>query len=201
MEKYIIFAGAFVITAILMMLGKPWLDKKFNKKPKPEKIPNVLRQSKVYLYLGISGVILWPLIALYALLRSLKVVPGYTDDDRTASIAFLVISLPYIFMILLRMNWKIEIGKTAFTFWNIFRRKRVYNYNNVEMKFGSQGVKYYSNEKHIVTVSYLVDNWYDLENAINRNNQKKNVTYNSIHHNYKDKYRHKQHNTNKKRRK
>ena len=71
--------------------------------------------------------------------------------------------LSFIFF---QLNWRIEIREDEFEYRNLFRRKKVYKYSEVEVKELSRCTRFYRNGKHIVGISFLQDNCDALENAI-----------------------------------
>jgi hypothetical protein len=164
MEKYIIAIFALVL---LIVLGVS-LRKLRNSTQKPKTGESgVLRKPFIYSYIGVLGITIFTLIGVYALLMNFEVVHRYTGTEWVAAIIFLLMDLPFIYMILLRANWKIEIEEKAFTYRNVFGKKKVYAYSNVETMAGRIN-KYYYNGKLIVGVSHFVENWNDLEKAIKK---------------------------------
>ncbi|MFQ9754436.1 MAG: DUF6560 family protein [Barnesiella intestinihominis] len=77
-----------------------------------------------------------------------------------------VISILCSSFIFFQLNWRIEIREDEFEYRNLFRRKKVYKYSEVEVKELSRCTRFYRNGKHIVGISFLQDNCDALENAI-----------------------------------
>lgn len=115
-----------------------------------------IRQPKYYLYVGIGGLIIFTFGGIYA----------YIDNAWPYSIICGLIDLFYVWIILLQNNWKIEIGETEFMYRNVFGIRKIYEYNEVAVKKLSRSTRFYINDKRIVTISYLQDNWDALERNI-----------------------------------
>ncbi len=98
-------------------------------------------------------------------------IANYEDGMRLPLFCvFFIIGIPYMLIIMLQANWKIEVGVKEFVFFNTFGRKRTYQYEDVNIKLLSRCVRFYQKnsikDKHIVGVSPLQENWDCLEKAI-----------------------------------
>ena len=119
-------------------------------------LSNFIRQPKYYLYVGICGLIIFTFGGIYA----------YIDNAWPFSIICGLIDLFYVWIILLQKNWKIEVGKIEFIYRNIFGIRKIYKYNEVVVKKLSRSTRFYINDRRIVSISYLQDNWDALEKNI-----------------------------------
>lgn len=167
MDRYKIIAiiGIIIITQVLIRLV-------LVKKEKTESStinPNIIRQPKSYLYVGIGGTIFFFVAAMFALFAPDKMVVQNVKSHRIlVMIVMLCICIPYVFIILFQVNWKIEIGENSFTYSNLFGKKRTYKFTEIKVKRLSRCTRFYNNEKHIVGISYLQANWDALEKAIQK---------------------------------
>lgn len=167
MGKYLIFGAISVVLVIILFFSRYWLNKR--EITKTEGINSVIRQPKAYLYVGIGGIIIFVALGLFFLLAPESMIANYEDGVRLpVFFMFIGICCPYSLIILLQINWKIEIGEHEFTFKNMFGKKRIYQFEEVEVKLLSRCTRFYKDGKHIVGISYLQPNWDALEKAIQR---------------------------------
>lgn len=167
MEKYLIFGAISVVLVTILFFSRYWLNKRSEKVKVDRNTSNTIRQPKAYLYVGIGGIIIFVAIGLFFLFAPESMIANYEDGLRLpVFFIFLAICIPYIFIILLQVNWKIEIGEDEFTFKNILGRENTYKYAEVKVKLLSRCTRFYYNEKHIVGISHLQTNWDALEKAI-----------------------------------
>lgn len=155
MEKYIIPISLFVIFSALNIILK---KKKVSFNKKNDNCNNIIRQPKLYAIVGIGGLMIFTSGAAYA----------FVDNAWPYAIIILLIVPLYLFFVLLRINWKIEIFADEFEYTNLWRKKRKYKFQEVKVKQLSRSTRIYKNEKHLVGISYLQDNWSALETAIYR---------------------------------
>lgn len=129
------------------------------------------------LYVGISGTVLFLALAFFFLLASPSLIANYKEEMRLPNFIILFsISMGYGYFVLLQLNWQIVIRTEEFTYRNILGRKNTYKYNEIEIKQLSRCTRFYKSGKHIVGISYLLENWDALEKAIqtyNKNISKK----------------------------
>ena len=94
---------------------------------------SVIRYPKWCLYLGIGG-------GGFSLFMTALFLLGpdhiFTDPDYevrgAASILFILLIIWAVWLILLQLNWKIEIKKDGFTFTNTFKKKKTYKFDEIE---------------------------------------------------------------------
>ena len=94
----------------------------------------------------------------------------FTDPDyevRVAvSILFILLIIWAVWLILLQLNWKIEVKEDRFVFTNTFKKRREYKFDEIEERQLRACYRYYHNGKHIVGISMLLDDLYMLSEAI-----------------------------------
>mgnify|MGYP007028390802 FL=1 len=94
----------------------------------------------------------------------------FTDPDyevRVAvSILFILLIIWAVWLILLQLNWKIEVKEDRFVFTNTFKKRREYKFDEIEERQLRACYRYYHNGKHIVGISMLLDDFYMLSEAI-----------------------------------
>lgn len=172
--RYIILIAVLLVTLPLLVLFRRWLIKRVNSKPDKIINLNIIRQPKFYLYVGIGGIIIFLALGLFFILAPESMIADYESGMRLpVFFTFLILCFPYIIIILFEINWKIELGKNEFSFTNMWNRKRIYKYDEVEIRQLSRSTRFYHNSKHIVTISYLQGNWDALEKAMNKSRQTK----------------------------
>lgn len=154
MDEYIRFSIIIALVIAIQIFTKVLRSKKI--KDQSDILLDFIKQPKYYLYVGIGGLIIFTSGGIYA----------YIDNAWPYSIICGLIDLFYIWIILLQTNWKIEIRETEFTYRNIFGKRKIYKYEDVVVKKLSRSTRFYYNDKHIVSVSYLLDNWDALEKSI-----------------------------------
>ena len=128
---------------------------------------SVIRYPKWCLYLGIVG-------GGFSLFMTALLLLGpdhiFTDPDyevRVAvSILFILLIIWAVWLILLQLNWKIEVKEDRFVFTNTFKKRREYKFDEIEERQLRACYRYYHNGKHIVGISMLLDDFYMLSEAI-----------------------------------
>ena len=151
-----------------------WFDFKILIKTKKieveSKDANTIKQPTAYLWAGILTVTIGLALSLLALFMPDDMIANYDETEywvRYILFAiFFVISILCSSFIFFQLNWRIEIREDEFEYRNLFRRKKVYKYSEVEVKELSRCTRFYRNGKHIVGISFLQDNCDALENAI-----------------------------------
>lgn len=167
MDRRLIIGIILIVVALITSIGGRWLIKKANAKPIKITNSNTIRQPKFYLYVGIGGIIFFLALGFFFLFAPDRMIVDFEFGMRLfAFFLLLAICIPYSIIIFLQINWKIEIGKDEFSFTNTFRKKRTYKFDDVELKLLSRSTRFYHNDKYIVGISYLQENWDALENAI-----------------------------------
>ena len=128
-------------------------------KPQQEGILAEIRQPKLYLQISIFGEILGTLIVLILLLLPDSMI------DAPKYIYRLLFCCPFIgsqlglgWFILFQLNWKIEVKKNEFIFTNSFKKRKIYMFDEINEKVFSACYRYYRNGKHIVSISFLLEN-------------------------------------------
>lgn len=177
-QRYLIFAVSMAAIIILTRLGGNWLSRRASRKPLNEKASNIIRQPKIYLYVGIAGTIFCIAFCI-ALAFAIIFMPAiiFADPEheinwlRTALQGLLLIMLS-IYILLLAANWRVEIGENEFNFRNIWGRKRTYQYDEVEVKLFSASARFYHKGKYIVGISPMQENWTALQNVITAHKRK-----------------------------
>ena len=128
---------------------------------------SVIRYPKWCLYLGLGG-------GGFSLFMTALFLLGpdhiFTDPDyevRVAvSILFILLIIWAVWLILLQLNWKIEVKEDRFVFTNTFKKRREYKFDEIEERQLRACYRYYHNGKHIVGISMLLDDFYMLSEAI-----------------------------------
>ena len=93
----------------------------------------IIKPNKMFLYVGIAGIIAFPIIAL---LTFLFPAPNTLD---TALQEILFISFMFLFLLLyfsltfFYLNYKIILFKDHFIYQNFFRHKKILNYNEIKL--------------------------------------------------------------------
>lgn len=163
--KYIIFIICFISFQILFFLVRFFVDKKMSNKG-PESIceSNIIRQPKMFLYVGVPGLIVFFALAFFVLFAPSSMIADYDDDMRAPyAVLFFIFCLPYLILLLFRFVWRIEAKEESFIFRNVFGKKKEYKYDDINIKSTLQGTKIYINDKRILSISYYHENWYALE--------------------------------------
>ena len=152
----------FSIIAVILIASK-WVFKYFQSKKaakinEDDSVSNIIKQPKLYLGVGIVGVVVFTAGGILAFL---------TDPEPYYISVFpmVLLSIAIIFVAAL---WKIEIKDDEFTFRNMWGIKRTYKYNEVTVRQLERSTRFYRRGKHIVGISYLQDNWDGLQKAIKK---------------------------------
>ena len=158
----------FILTVIVLFIFKILIKTK--KIEVESKDANTIKQPTSYLWAGILTVTIGLALSLLALFMPDDMIANYDETEywvRYILFAiFFVISILCSSFIFFQLNWRIEIREDEFEYRNLFRRKKVYKYSEVEVKELSRCTRFYRNGKHIVGISFLQDNCDALENAI-----------------------------------
>ena len=113
-----------------------------------------IKQPHWYLYIGIFGLIGFNLIGIIFLVYQKEIFSW---------LSMILISIPYIFVILFERNWKIEFDDTCFTFTNIWKVKKKYLYNQIEIVNTGRAIRCYYNKRKIFALSTLIINVDEFE--------------------------------------
>lgn len=152
-----------------LKVAKRIAEKKLKNKPKHIKNSNIIRQPKTYLRAGILLFVLGLSVSIAVLFLPDSMVPedeSFKGRIVLSLLMFLSGPVVGIFVIIVQVNWKIEVGESRFTFTNMFGRKRTYLYEKVKVRVLARGTKFYCNNKHIVNISIFQENADALELAI-----------------------------------
>ena len=167
MVEYVVFGASMIILVVLMVLFRYGLSKKTNRKTKIIKNSNIIRQPKFYFYVGIAGIVVFFSMAILGLVAPDNMVIQNDFMERIIiCIVLLLVCVPYVFIILFQLNWRVEIGENEFTFTNIWGIKRKYLFEEIVIKQLGRSSKFYCRGKLIIGISYLQDNWFALEKAM-----------------------------------
>lgn len=123
-----------------------------------------IKQPYWYMHVGVLGIVGFNLIGLIFLLHQREIVSW---------IIMILISIPYVFIILYARNWKIEFNELGFSFTNIWNVKKDYLYNQVKVVNTGRGLRIYQGKRKIFAVSSLIVNVDKFENLYNRNFKKR----------------------------
>ena len=153
----------FILSAILISIK--YLSVK-NKSQNCNKTDFIV-QPKFYLYGGVFPSLAVLCVGIYILLMPKEMIVNYSIEGRVIVFSILIIfSILFSLFVFLQLNWRIEIREDEFEYRNLFRRKKVYKFSEVEVKELSRCTRFYRNGKHIVGISFLQDNCDALEKAI-----------------------------------
>lgn len=125
-----------------------------NKKMQTEShvMDGVIKQPRHYLYVGILGVVCFIII----------VVVFFVQNDVAAGVFMLVVTVPYIVLIVFSINWNVEFDESGFTFTNMFKKKRRFLYSDVTVTDTGRGLRVYNGEKKVFAASFLQANVKDF---------------------------------------
>ena len=163
---YVLFP--FILTVIVLFILKILIKtKKIEVQCKDR---NIIKQPIAYLWAGVLTVTIGIAISLLALFMPDEMIANYDETEYWVRYilfaVFFAISIFCSGFIFLQLNWRIEIREDEFEYRNLFRRKKVYKFSEVEVKELSRCTRFYRDGKHIVGISFLQDNCDALENAI-----------------------------------
>jgi hypothetical protein len=132
-------------------------------------IIGTIKQPSVYKTAMIWLIIIFPaltvLVPLFAEFNGQKIT--YIEALLIMSVVFVPLTIACAFLLVFTINWKIEIKPIAFTYTNMFKKSKTYNYAEIEMKILKSCVKIYKKDgKRIVGISFLQDNWQVLISTI-----------------------------------
>jgi len=121
--------------------------------------------------------VLWKAIifvaALVFLVTSIIVIflPNIFADTDTKIFVIsvsLLLTVALIYFFLYLLFWKVEVFDSYFLHSRAFRSKTKIAYDNIELRGSSSGHRFYIDNKHILSVSYLQDNYRLLDKAIRK---------------------------------
>lgn len=158
--KYAIISTVYVF---IFILSKYVLNKRKENKKGPQ---NIVIQPRIFLYVGIGGILIFFPISLIFLFFSENILVDYVVGDNVLYfIFFLIFCIPYFFFIL-QLNWKIEVLENTFVYRNIFRIKKTYNYSEIGIRFYYNGLILHYKKKRVVKISYHCENFDAIQSAI-----------------------------------
>ena len=130
------------------------------------KIDNcVIKHPYWYVYIGFFGVIGFNLIGLIFLIEQKEIYSWF---------CMLLLSVPYIFVVLFAKNWKVEFDDISFTFTNTFKVKSKYFYNQIKVINTGKAVRVFYEKRKIFTISTLIINVDEFEKKFNNYIKKNN---------------------------
>jgi hypothetical protein len=134
----------------------------WNNKTKPNLRTNIIRYAKHYTYMG---AIFMLVILPYA---AFMIVKLYPDIDVLAEMTILALMCPYfIWCIFAGLNWKVEIERDYFVYYSAFKKRKVYNYSDITVKYWDRTTFFYYKRKYILRISPINQtNSEALEHAI-----------------------------------
>lgn len=125
-----------------------------NKKMQTEShvVDGVIKQPRHYLYVGILGVVCFIIIA----------VVFFVQSDVAAGVFMLVVTAPYVVLIIFSINWKVEFDESGFAFTNLFKRTKKFLYSDVTVTDTGRGLRVYNGKKKVFAASFLLANVEDF---------------------------------------
>lgn len=118
-----------------------------------------IKQPYWYLYVGILGVVGFNLIGMIFLFYQKEII---------SFLIMILISLPYILIVIYTKNWEIEFNENGFEYYNIWRNKKSYVYNDVDFINTGRTLKIYYKNKKVVAISFLLTNVDKFEKIYNK---------------------------------
>lgn len=126
---------------------------------------NILRQPQAW---GVTIFLLsFVCIAILLLAIIFPNIFGGKEESVGIIVFFGVIFLPVMFLYAYLMIWKVEVFESYFKFRSIFKNKKI-SYDNIEVRDVSSGFRFYDNNRHLLSISYLQDNYRLLSDAIKK---------------------------------
>jgi len=140
-----------------------FIASKLLKRKSVENETNLIRQPKLWSNSILALSVVWILLLLSPLIAPEIFI---SSDDIIGIIIFSsIMLLAFLFFYIYLIVWKVEIFDTYFKFRSIFTRKQI-SYNNIEIRNVKSGFRFYDNNKHLLSVSYLQDNYKKLRQSI-----------------------------------
>ena len=126
---------------------------------------NVIRQPKSWsMIIFLLSLVLVVILLLAIIFPSIF---GGKEDSlimiHISGVMILLFMLFYAYLVL----WEVEVFDSYFRFKSIFKNKKI-SYNNIEVRDVSSGFRFYDNNKHLLSISYLQDNYRILSDAIKK---------------------------------
>lgn len=147
----------WILLMIAFMVLFSFLLKKANYRNQKKTNDYTIKQPYWYLYVGIFGLVAFNLIGFIFLIEQKEI---------DSWICMLLISIPYIFIIMYERNWKVEFDDDYFIFTNIWRVKKKYLYEQIEILSTGRSIKIYYKKRKIISISTLIINSNELERKI-----------------------------------
>lgn len=109
------------------------------------KMPNIVKN------VGIFGTAFLCVLTVYVLL--------FQFEDLLYVIVFGgMFELLYISLLMLGINWRIEIQQDGFVYRNFWRKKKYYKYSEIEIRLCSQAKTFlYKDNKKVLTIPYYIE--------------------------------------------
>lgn len=155
-EKIILYSFLAIMLIVVQILIRYFRSKKDVKSSKEIGNLNIINQPRFYFYVGLTGLIVFTAGGIYALVT----------ENEPYYILIFILDIPYVFFILVQLNWKIEICKNKFIFRNMWGMERSYDFNDIEFRELAHSTRFYKRNKYVVSISHLQDNWDSLQNFI-----------------------------------
>jgi hypothetical protein len=162
LEK-LIFYGIMLAVGIIARFLFRYFRSKNSKPSKKEENSNIIKQPQLYFNVGLFGLIVFTAGGIFAFLTETE--PYY--------ILIFMMDIPFVFFIIIQLNWRIQVYENKFIFRNMLRISRTYNFDNIKVRELTSATRFYKGKKHIVGISFLQDNWDCLQNAIKAYEKKK----------------------------
>lgn len=131
-----------VINSSIILVLIPFLFKLIRKKQQEKKtLNNEIRQPLMYLYIGLFGLIFFDLIIpIFCFLEVDQSMTWYE------SLIFCIItSVPfnilYIYLMLLSLNWKVIVYDTYVEYFNIFKKKSIFQFSDYLIKISPASIR------------------------------------------------------------
>ena len=115
---------------------------------------NTIRKPHWFLILGVFGIIGFNIIGMIFLFSQKEVI---------SCIVMVALSSPYSLFILLERNWKIRFTEKGFSFCNMWKRKKDFIYEQVEIVNTGRALRIYCEGKKVVAISLLLENVQEFE--------------------------------------
>lgn len=122
-------------------------------------VDGVIKQPRHYLYVGILGVVCFIIIAVVFLVQ----------NDVAAGVFMLVVTVPYIVLVVFAINWKVEFDDSGFAFTNLFKRTTQFLYSDVTVTDTGRGLRVYNGKKKVFAASFLLANVEDFHSRNEKN--------------------------------
>lgn len=125
---------------------------------------NVIKQPRIWGFVILASLFVFIIILLILIFK-----PGliYINKEDILIMVILLSSIIILFLLLISYfyTWEVRVYDDYFTYRSIFKTKRFY-YNNIEVRHIGYSYKFFQDNKHITSISYLQDNFKLLVDTI-----------------------------------